>query len=382
MARSAYTRPSQPPPDFAAATNLRQRARAAGMDPNHWYAVATTAQLPPGSKRQVRFWRRDVAVFRGEDGALGAVEDRCAHRQLPLTAGEVHGCRIVCAYHGWAHDAQGQVVDIPHETFGRKGLRFRVDSFEVRERYGLVWVFFGDRDRARDTPLPVIPELEGPDPWPCVPLEYRWEAHHSMVLDNVSDYTHGWLHRRLEPFRDPKLLAVEADEHKVVVRYDTKIGAGKWMDPFIHRNALGSNTIELQYDYPYHRSDTDGHIKHFIAVLPEDERTTRAFFLLFYKQIRIPGTPWSVPRRLMKQVIRFGNRFIVDPVFAEDGAALVLEQRAWERHWDAPLAELNPQVKAFQELTIRKWEAWLASQPGVSGSTPEGVRGDAAEEAG
>lgn len=361
MRPSPFGKTPAPPPDFERATNLRQRARAAGMDPNHWYAVALSDALPAGKSTEVTFWKRSVAVFRGTDGVVGAMENRCAHRQLPLTAGEVSGCHLVCPYHGWAYDRAGKVVDIPHETFGRKNLKFKVTSFPVRERYGLVWVWFGEAARAETTPLPVIPELEGNDPWPCVPLVYTWKAHHTMVMDNVSDYTHGYLHRKLEPFRDPKLVGVEVESDRVIVRYDTRIGAGKWMEPFVHRNALGSNSIELIYDYPYHRSDTDGQIKHFIAALPIDERTTQVFFLLFYKTLRIPGTPFSVPSKLMKQVIKFGNRFIVDPVFAEDATALELEQVAWEAHWDAPLAELNPQVKAFQELTIRKWEGYLSS---------------------
>ena len=30
----------------------------------------------------------------------------------------------------------------------------------------------------------------------CVPLSFTWSAHHSMVIDNVSDFSHAHLHRR------------------------------------------------------------------------------------------------------------------------------------------------------------------------------------------
>ena len=36
------------PPSFASARNLRQKARAAGMHPDHWYAVEYEHRLPPG----------------------------------------------------------------------------------------------------------------------------------------------------------------------------------------------------------------------------------------------------------------------------------------------------------------------------------------------
>ena len=35
------------------------------------------------------------------------------------------------------------------------------------------------------------------------------------------------------------------------------------------------------------------------------------------------------------------------------------EQQGYDVHFDAPLAELNPAVNLFQQLTIRKWEEHL-----------------------
>ena len=43
-----------------------------------------------------------------------------------------------------------------------------------------------------------------------------------------------------------------------------------------------------------------------------DERTTRFFFLLYYKKLRVPGTKLDVPRVLMKQLLSIGNKTIVD----------------------------------------------------------------------
>jgi phenylpropionate dioxygenase-like ring-hydroxylating dioxygenase large terminal subunit len=44
-----------------------------------------------------------VALFRLSDGRLGAIENRCAHRQLKLSVGQVQGCTLTCRYHGWAY---------------------------------------------------------------------------------------------------------------------------------------------------------------------------------------------------------------------------------------------------------------------------------------
>ena len=86
------------PPSFASATNRRQRARAAGLDPDYWYPVEYDRAVRPGQVVEVVFWNTSLALYRGRDGELRVLENRCAHRQLPLTLGEVDGCHLACAF--------------------------------------------------------------------------------------------------------------------------------------------------------------------------------------------------------------------------------------------------------------------------------------------
>jgi hypothetical protein len=97
-------------------------------------------------------------------------------------------------------------------------------------------------------------------------------------------------------------------------------------------------------------------------VLPIDERTTRAFFLFYYKQLKIPMLPFGIPRRLMVPILEIANRLLMRPLLEEDGFAVEAEQIGYERHYDAPVAELSPAVHEFQKLTIRKWEEYLAER--------------------
>src|SRR6185369_14747393 len=184
------------PPSFAEARGRREKARAAGLHPDYWYAVEYDRALRPGALKEVTFWGTSIALWRDTLGQLHAVENRCAHRQLKLSLGSVEGCRLACAYHGWGYDANGQLAHIPHELFGRPMPDVRLRTYPLRVRYGLIWIFPGDPALAETRRLPDIPELEGPDPWPCVPLDFTWRAHHSMIVDNVSDFTHAWLHRK------------------------------------------------------------------------------------------------------------------------------------------------------------------------------------------
>ncbi|MEM9693253.1 MAG: aromatic ring-hydroxylating dioxygenase subunit alpha [Myxococcota bacterium] len=350
------------PPSFAEARNKRQKVRSAGLDPNHWYAVAQATDLEPGQVIPVTFWGHDVALFRGKSGEYRCIEDRCAHRQLKLSIGQVEGERLVCGYHGWQYDGQGRLVAVEHELFGRKLPKCKLKSYAVRVRYGLVWVFFGDEERSHEVAMPEIPELEGRRPWACIPLSFTCNAHHSMIIDNVSDFTHAYLHRRFRPFWDAKLTKLEEGEDRVRLAYDTMIGGGKLTQHFIDRGSVDTSSIELCYDYPYQWSNTDDHIKHWLSVLPVDERTTKMFFLFYFKSFKVPFLPVRFPHRMMKSILRVANELHIKPLLAEDIVACQAEQIGYEKHFDKPIAELNPAVHAFQALTVRKWEAYLEAE--------------------
>ena len=356
-------------PNFDNAKNRRQKVRAAGMDPNYWYAVAQDSQVKRNQVMEVKFWGSSVALYRGESGKLHAIEDRCAHRQIPLHIGVVKGERLVCDYHGWEYDADGKLSKIPHELFGHKMPNCKLKSFAVRERYGLIWVFFGDQENAEKVTMPSAPELEGPNPWACVPIEFTWKAHHSMIIDNVSDFTHEYLHRRFKPFTDAKLTRLESVGDRVDLAYQTKVGGGKITSLFMDKQSVDMDHMELSYEYPYQRSNTDNNIKHWCMVLPIDERTTKVFFLFYFKSFKVPFLPLKFPKRVMDPIIKIANIVHIKPLLSEDGLACALEQTGYEDHYDEPIAELSPAVHAFQALTIRKWEEYLAREAEKTGKS-------------
>ena len=76
------------PPGFTEARNPRQKARAAGLHPDYWYAVEYDRAVQPGRVVEIQFWKTSIALYRGRDGQLRALENRCAHRQLKLSAGD------------------------------------------------------------------------------------------------------------------------------------------------------------------------------------------------------------------------------------------------------------------------------------------------------
>ena len=362
------------PPDFLTARNRRQKARAAGLHPDYWYAVEYDRAVRPGRVLETRFWNTSIAIYRGEDGSLRALENRCAHRQLKLSLGQVDGDHLVCAYHGWCYDGAGRVARIPHDLCGRPMPSLRVRSYPIQVRYGLIWLFPGDPALAEDRRIPDIPELEGADRWACVPIDFTWRAHHSMIIDNVSDFTHAHLHRKYRPFVDARLTRCEAEGDRVHVAYDAKIGRGRISGLFVDGARVDTDSIELCYEYPYQWSNTGGKIRHWCFLLPLDERTTRVFFLFYFDALKVPFVPVRVPRWLMTPLLRAANRLLIKPLLLQDQFAVEAEQEGHLAHFDAPLAELNPAVGLFQQVTIRKWAEHLAQagppRPSLRASRP------------
>ena len=100
-----------------------------------------------------RFAGEPIVVVRSRRGELFALENRCAHRQVPLHVGVVTDCAIRCGYHGWEYDASGRCVSVPYlDACAMQPNNVR--SYPTREAYGLVFVFPGDPARAASVAFP------------------------------------------------------------------------------------------------------------------------------------------------------------------------------------------------------------------------------------
>jgi nitrite reductase (NADH) small subunit len=62
--------------------------------------VASVAELPPGSGREVTVGDRVIALFNVE-GEIHALDGLCMHSGGPLAKGALRGEIITCPWHGW-----------------------------------------------------------------------------------------------------------------------------------------------------------------------------------------------------------------------------------------------------------------------------------------
>jgi len=169
-----------------------------------WFAVAWSHEVASGKTLARRILGRDLVLWRSADNGLHCWLDLCIHRGAKLSLGVIQqspgGDCLVCPYHGWKYAESGQCVAIPAHPGLTPPAKARAHVFQVRERYGVIWVCCGQP--AGDLPeFPVAEEagfrvlLAGP---------YRFKALGPRLIENLLDVAHlGIVHAGLlgEPER-------------------------------------------------------------------------------------------------------------------------------------------------------------------------------------
>jgi vanillate O-demethylase monooxygenase subunit len=157
---------------------------------NCWYVAAWSEEVQ--SKLLARtILGEPVVMYRTSDGAVHALQDRCAHRCMPLSKGAVIDDNVVCCYHGLTYAPSGACVRIPGATTVPASLK--VASYTVHERYGAVWIWMGDPAQADPASI-----------FACAGVDEQGGGHHYyfpvranylLVNDNLSDLLHqAYLH--------------------------------------------------------------------------------------------------------------------------------------------------------------------------------------------
>src|SRR2546429_4779825 len=192
--------------------------RRTGIHPDFWYPVAVSASVRKGKTFVALFAGQRIALYRGESGTVYALEDRCAHRQVPLSMGVVEGDVLRCCSHAWAYRGNGRISQIPSLPKGAGRPPKGVRGYPVKEAYGFVFVFPGDPAKADGTPLPDLPQYSSPR-HKTMTFSRTVACHYSFMHENLLDMNHQFLHRGIVGRIQPKLLGYTSGPQSVEARY-------------------------------------------------------------------------------------------------------------------------------------------------------------------
>ena len=172
--------------------NQMPQAPRAAFPLDRWWVAGLSWEL--GDKPVARtLLNRPMVLFRQPNGDVAALEDRCCHKELPLSCGSVEAGGLRCGYHGLLFDATGACIEIPGQE--RIPQKARVQSYPLRERDRLLWVWIGSSPDS-------VPAGEPPAyPWHDDPRyrfgggTYHYDAPYQLIHDNLLDLSHlGYVH--------------------------------------------------------------------------------------------------------------------------------------------------------------------------------------------
>jgi vanillate O-demethylase monooxygenase subunit len=263
---------------------------------NRWYVAGWANELSTQPLARTLL-DEPIVFFRTENGLPVALEDRCCHRNLPLSHGRVDGNTIACAYHGMVYEPGGKCVKVPGQDSIPTNACVR--SFPLVEKDQIIWLWPGDPAKADKSLVPDYP-IHGDPRWAHQADHYIIKGNHELINDNLIDLSHvGYVHGKTiggtPDAHSGAELKTERTPDGVVVRrwmpnslppptYIRAVGfegrIDRWMEitfvPGLIRIYIGANNVGDGLDEAG-RMDRLG-IRIFNGITPETATSTHYFW--------------------------------------------------------------------------------------------------------
>lgn len=301
-----------------------------------WFQMGWSDDLPVGQLRALKHFGRRFVMFRGEDGAVGILDDVCPHLGAHLSEG---GCvvksSVRCPYHHWAFDGSGRCTSIPYAK--KIPVKARATAYDVVERYGMIFMY---RDKAGNPPGYDLPEIEDFDPseyGPPAKYDLEIRIHGQDIMENSVDSAHfAAVHGHAMPdncFRQDG-SALRVTQRTAVARYGTTL-----------RARLEFHLVEPGFHY-VHFPEMPGPAAHvFSSIVPVDEQHVRHRLSVRVKKTRIPLVSGIARRFLLWQMMKTYHEdmriwetkeYLPHPVLCDGDGAIMKLRRWYAQFFDAP----------------------------------------------
>ena len=184
-----------------------------------WYIAVPSQSLRPGQATSMDLCGQRVAIFRGDDGQVRALDAFCPHMGTDLGIGKVEGNSIRCFFHHWRFDGGGKCTDIPCQKAIPAGAKLQ--SYATAEKYGFIWVYPA---AVAGAPLADFSGLEGRELRALAGKGYERSCHHHVTMINGIDPQHLKTVHKI----DIEMHVDQAESHE-----------GRWIDLSLHGKIPG-----------------------------------------------------------------------------------------------------------------------------------------------
>jgi len=165
---------------------------------NYWYPILISEELTAEKPVGIQRLGENLVLWRDSKGVAHTFQDRCPHRGVKLSLGDVIEDRIYCRYHGLQFDGTGQCRFVPAEQKedGPVAKNMKARSYPTHEEAGLIFAYIGEVDIFPPAGVPTRPEFDQ-DKYVTFAGFTQWKANWMLVRDNTPDPAHlPFLHGR------------------------------------------------------------------------------------------------------------------------------------------------------------------------------------------
>lgn len=161
--------------------------------PFGWYAIEYSDQLAAGDVKPLRYFGRDLVLYRTESGEAALLDAYCPHLGAHLGHGGcVKGESISCPFHAWEFNSDGFCTSIPYarrlppRADGKQVIR----SYPVVEKNLMIWAWYHPQAAEPSFEVAEVAEFYSED-WTDIDT-YQWTIN-SIIQEtgeNAVDLAH------------------------------------------------------------------------------------------------------------------------------------------------------------------------------------------------
>ncbi|MCA9534740.1 MAG: aromatic ring-hydroxylating dioxygenase subunit alpha [Myxococcales bacterium] len=334
--------------------------------PDDWY-VACESRALRASPLAVELLGHRLVLFRDARGVARALQDRCSHRNVPLSMGRVCEGQVECPYHGWRFDGDGRCTHVPGllDDDRDAGARGRaVPSLHTRESAGYVWVYSTVGVEPTREPF-ALPLVDDPS-YTTVNHVQDFEGSVHAVAENALDVPHtAFVHRGL--FRSGgETRGIDVDVQRFADRVEAEYIGEPRPDGMIGRLLSPGGGVVRHWDRFFlpciaqveYRLGEDSHVVATTALTPIAEHKTRMFASVSF---RMP-----IPGRLVTMLKPIGLRILDQDVRILARQMENIRAFGGPRYASTKLDVLGPSI----EKLLRTAERGDRGAPAAEGDEP------------
>ncbi len=158
--------------------------------PTGWFQVAYADELAVGEAKPLRYFGRDLVMFRGESGTVGVLDAHCPHLGAHLGhGGKVKGDEVECPFHAWRFDGKGVCTAVPYAK--RQPGKAAIRPWHVTEKNSAIYVWHDIDGKDPHWEVPDVVGMLGEDEF-SEPVRKFWRlrTHNQEMAENVVDSAH------------------------------------------------------------------------------------------------------------------------------------------------------------------------------------------------